>query len=282
MANLTRDNLMVISRDTNNPLSTTGTITSGRDLRLDDRGQRVTVVKLNPTLKRLGVQVGSTIGLRFNGQVYDFQVVGLLAEEETSGLQASMTMGDAAIPPDSVKASSQFQLNIAQIDPQHLNKALIELSALPLVYSFDITYIDGMLSRFIEQMSAIPILVGLLSLGAAAVIMANTVALATLERRRQIGVLKAVGLKGRRVLSVMLLENTMVSLLGGLIGIGLSALGVVIMSKLSLNLSLLVPTDSTPVAIALVIAAILIAWAATVLSARAVIGERVTNVLRYE
>ena len=95
--------------------------------------------------------------------------------------------------------------------------------------------------------------------------MANTVALATLERRRQIGILKAVGLRGGRVLRVMLLENTIISLIGSLLGIGLSALGVSIMAQLSAELALAVPTDAIPVAVLLLIVAILIAWGATIL-----------------
>ena len=112
--------------------------------------------------------------------------------------------------------------------------------------------------------------------------MANTVALATLERRRQIGILKAVGLKGRRVLGVMLLENLLISLLGGLLGLGLSALGVAIMSRLGIEATILIPDDARPVAVALVIAAVLIGALATVLSARMAIRERALNVLRYE
>jgi putative ABC transport system permease protein len=103
-----------------------------------------------------------------------------------------------------------------------------------------------------------------------------------LERRRQIGILKAVGLRGGRVLSVVLLENTLVSLLGGLLGIGLSSLGVVIMSRYGLDITMLIPTDALPVAVALVVAALFIAWISTFLSAQTVLGERVTNVLRYE
>ncbi|MCC6804049.1 MAG: ABC transporter permease, partial [Anaerolineae bacterium] len=124
--------------------------------------------------------------------------------------------------------------------------------------------------------------VGLLSLLAAAVTMANTVSLQTLERRRQIGVLKAVGLKGRRVLWVMLLENTLVGLLGGLIGIGVSALGAALMTSLGIGETIPIPREATPVAVALVVASVLIAWASTFLSARVAVSERVANVLRYE
>ena len=133
-----------------------------------------------------------------------------------------------------------------------------------------------------QQMASIPLLVAGLALFAGATIIANTVALATLERRRQIGILKAIGLKGQRVLGVMLLENVIVSLLGALLGIGLSALGVVLMSYFGLELVILIPRDSLPVALALVTAAVLIGAVATVLSAQVAIRERALNVLRYE
>jgi ABC-type antimicrobial peptide transport system permease subunit len=80
----------------------------------------------------------------------------------------------------------------------------------------------------------------------------------------------------------MLLENLLISLLGGLLGVGLSALGVFLMTKFSTQVAILVPTDATPVAIALVIAAIAIGAAATFLSAQVAIKERALNVLRYE
>ena len=279
-----RPYVQVVIRDTNNPNLTSGELAAGRDITLADRGQRVAVVKLKPAVQRLNITVGSTIGIQINGHIYDFEVVGLLSDTgDTGNIQSSIVFGDVILPAGSLeRVAPNFQITVAQIQPEHLNRGLVELSAMPLVFSFDISFIDGMLSRFISQMSAIPILVGLLSLLAAAVIMANTVALSMLERRRQIGILKAVGLKGRRVLNVMLLENTLISLLGGLLGIGLSSLGVMLMTRFGLDVTMLVPTDALPIAIALVIAAIVIAWVATLLSARAILGERVTNVLRYE
>ncbi|MBZ0303168.1 MAG: FtsX-like permease family protein, partial [Anaerolineae bacterium] len=207
-------------------------------------------------------------------------------EVEVVGMQGqtSMTFGEGVMPPDVIAGpgSTDIPMTLVDIDPQYLDQVLLDLSSLPLIFSIDISFIDGLIGRFINQFSALPILVGLLSLGAAAVIMANTVALATLERRRQIGILKAIGLKGRRVLGVMLLENILISLLGGLIGVGLSALGVLIMSMLGIQATILIPTDAMPVAVALVIAAVAIGAGATFLSAQVAIQERALNVLRYE
>jgi predicted lysophospholipase L1 biosynthesis ABC-type transport system permease subunit len=281
---IVRDYFVTLAaRDTTNPNIATETLIAGRALTPEDRGQPVGVFRLSPTLQALGVEIGSTVTVEVGGREHDLEVVGLLPDDEESGFNFRPgEMGDVVIPPDALDAAPDFQFNIAQIEPEHLNQALIDLSALPLIFSIDISFIDNLLSRFINQMSAIPILVGLLSLGAAAVIMANTVALATLERRRQIGILKAVGLKGQRVLWIMLLENTLVSLLGGALGVGLSMLGVSLMTSLGVGFSIPLPRDATPTAIALIIAAVLIGWLATVLSARPALGEKVLNVLRYE
>jgi predicted lysophospholipase L1 biosynthesis ABC-type transport system permease subunit len=275
----------IISHISDNPNLSSGDIVAGRDLTPADEGKRVAVVRLNPVLQAADIQPGSIITLKIENRDYDFEVVGLLPYVDPSAmtLQQSMTFGDITVPSHALdRIAPNFQLNIAQVEPGRLNQALVELSALPLIYSLDISFFDGLLSRLINQFSAIPILVGLLSLMAAGVIMANTVALSMLERRRQIGILKAVGLSGNRVLTVMLLENTVVSLLGGLLGMGLSALGVAVMSRFGLNLTVLIPRDALQVAVALVAAAIFIAWLSTFLSAQTVLGERVTNVLRYE
>ena len=268
-------------RDTDNPRLTSGDITSGRDLSLNDRGQRVAVVLMEPRMSNWGLDVGSTIILRINGREFTFEVIGIIAD--ASGFQASPVIGDVMIPADTLPGiNPSFQVTTIQVKPDYINDVVLEISAMPFFFPLNVEFIDGIVRRFIDQFSALPLLVGILSLGAAAVIMANTVALATLERRRQIGILKAVGLKSRRVLSIMLLENTLVSLLGGVLGIGLSVLGVAVMSLLGLDELVLVPRDARPVAVGLVIAAVLIGAAATLLSANTAVRERVLNVLRYE
>ena len=264
----------LLTRDATNPDSVPAQIVKGRDLNDADQGKQVMVVAEDWATTQ-GADVGSTVTLQAPGGRQTFNVVGIV---ET----ARVNFGKLFIPPGSTKGSPQIQFNVLQVDPAHLNEVLLKLSENPLVFALDITFIDSLLTRLINQFSAIPTVVGLLSLLAAAIAMANTVSLQTLERRKQIGVLKAVGLKGRRVLWVMLLENTIIGLLGGLIGIGVSALGVALMTSLGTGISVPIPQDATPVAIALVIASVLIAWTATFLSARVAIRERVANVLRYE
>lgn len=266
----------LLVRNNSNPNAVIAQVVAGRDLTPDDNGRNVMTVT-NDLAESLQINVGSQVVLRpDNGRETTFEVVGIVA---SSG---QMNFGNVFVPPGLDFGRSDVQLNVLQVAPEHLNAVLLKLSENPLVFALDITFIDNLLKRLIDQFSAIPTVVGLLSLLAAAVAMANTVSLQTLERRRQIGVLKAVGLKGRRVLLIMLLENTLVGLLGGVIGIGLSALLVAGMTSLGTGIAIPIPREATGVAIALITASVLIAWVATFLSARVAIRERVANVLRYE
>jgi predicted lysophospholipase L1 biosynthesis ABC-type transport system permease subunit len=264
----------VLEKDSSNPEAAMSSVVRGRDFTLEDNGQPVIIVS-ETWAQTQGVDLGSTLTFMQPDGGKDFTVIGIASD-------GGVGFGALFVPPGSGVGRVDVQFNVLQVAPEHLNAVLLKLSENPLVFSLDITFIDGLLKRLIDQFSAIPTVVGLLSLLAAAVAMANTVSLQTLERRRQIGVLKAVGLKGRRVLLIMLLENTLVGLLGGVIGIGVSALMVALMTSLGTGIAIPIPREATPVAVALIVAAVLIAWASTFLSARVAIRERVANVLRYE
>jgi putative ABC transport system permease protein len=225
----------------------------------------------------LGITVGSKLTYRVAGQTYVLEIIGLTS-------QAFGFSGNGpTIPPDVLAAAPDFRLYTLQVEKEHVNEALVSLSTIriPPTFSLDVTFIDSLIGRLITQFAAIPTIVGLLSLLAAAVIMANTVALGTLERRRQIGILKSVGLKSRRVLVIMLIETTLIGLLSAALGIGLSSIFITVFTGL-LGTPIPLPRDARLVALALVIAAILIGWLATFLSAGVAVRERVMNVLRYE
>ena len=266
--------------DSDNPdiYSAQGALHAGRMLRLEDRGRPLAVLPL-ATAQHLGIEVGGQLTLAFGGSdSIQLEVVGI-----TNAADNWISGSSGLIPPGVVPPAASASLNLYsyQVSDEALNQALTELSAVIIAFSIDVQFIDGLLSRLIDQFAAIPTIVGLLSLLAAAVIMANTVALATLERRRQIGILKAIGLKSARVLRVMLIESSLVGLLSAVIGIGLSALLIGLLSAVG-GIAIPLPTDARLTALALLAAAIVIGWTATFLSARVAIKERVMNVLRYD
>ena len=251
---------------------------AGIMLTLEDAGQPLVVLPI-AVADALSAEVGDRLQLDIAPEL-ELEVIGIMASAE-----GSATFGDASglIPPEVLpaSASSEFTLFAFQVPDDELNRALAELSSVTFALAIDVQFIDGLISRLIDQFAAIPTIVGILSLFAAAVIMANTVALSTLERRRQIGILKAIGLNSRRVLQVMFIESTLIGLLSAIIGIGMSALIISLLSAAG-GITIPLPTDARLTAVALLIAAILIGWSATFLSARVALKERVMNVLRYD
>ncbi len=277
----TRNFMTIVVRETTNPNPPKTNLVAGRMISAADEGQAVAVLTLDDAWVDAGMTLGDKLTLDISGESVTVKIVGIAPQIDSNNFQAALN-GDLLLPGGVIQQRANFSLNLAQVKPEHLNEVLLSLSSLPLIYSLDISFIDGVLSRLINQFAALPTLVGILSLGAAAVIMANTVALSTLERRRQIGILKALGLKGGHVLRIMLLENTLVTLLGALLGIGLSALGVWVMTSFGLLEAIAIPHDALPIAVLLVVVSILIGIAATALSAGPAVRERVLNVLRYE
>lgn len=270
--------------DTDNPTfyEDTYTIVDGRNLTPEDRGQPV-LIGPNDTAATLGITVGSILVYEADRGTIELELVGLY--QSGNGIMGGMAESGAVVPAEILdgRISPEVTFYSYQVDDEYIPQAVTELSSvrIPPVIAINVKFFDSLISRFIEQFAAIPTVVGLLSLFAAAIIMANTVALSTLERRRQIGVLKAIGLKSHRVLFIMLIESTIVGLLSAGIGIGLSSLAISIFTSFS-GQAIPLPREAQGVAIALVIAAVLIGWISTFLSANVAVRERVMNVLRYE
>ena len=280
--------LPLVLRETDRTDLRSGVLLEGRDLNADDVGRNVIVLSAQSlletalrdfTLDDLGIHIGSNVIMDIGRSTERFSVVGIV-----SGVNGVMpNVGGAFIPPGVVNLDTAWwRFDVLDVDPAAVNSVLLNISRVPVLIAVDVTFIDSLMSRLIAQLSAIPTIVGLLSLLAAAVIMGNTVSLATLERRRQIGVLKAMGLTRSRVLRVILLENTLIGLLGGLLGLAISALLVALMTDLGTGVPIAVPAEGRLLAIALLLASVLIAWGATFFSARLAVNEQVTRVLRYE
>ncbi|MBK8134633.1 MAG: FtsX-like permease family protein [Chloroflexi bacterium] len=275
-------------RDTDDPAWQIDGVTRGRTITNADRGKPVAVYQVSQFAPdaESPFEVGDTVTINtFNrSERITVEIVGIAEGGSSLAFDIDSFGGALHIAPGVLSPNgADFTFTLARVSEDKLNEVLVSLSSLPLVLTFDISFFDGILTRLITQFSALPLLVGILSLGAAAVITANTVALATLERRRQIGVLRAIGLKSNRALRVLLLENVIVSLLGALLGIGLSGIGVLIVTQLSFGgQGFLIPPTAVPIAILLVFVAVAIGVFATLASGSVAVRERVMNTLRYE
>src|SRR5207302_1661455 len=102
------------------------------------------------------------------------------------------------------------------------------------------------------------------SLFAGAVIIANTVALAMLERRREIGILKATGYTSRSVLAQVLVENGVVGGIGAVTGMVMVSVATALLGNLALKTSLAV---STPIVLGVIGGIVVLAMAVSALVA---------------
>jgi putative ABC transport system permease protein len=267
--------------DVTAPGLTPQTVDQGRPLGPEDAGKPNVVANATDYFaQQINFKPGDTVTFKLGSREVTFTIVGVNSSREPSfGVQE---MGKFVAPVDAFPpgVSSTFGFTIARVDEAHLNQTLVNLAAIPGVMPFDIGFFEQLIKRMLSMFTAIPTIVAVLSLLAGAVIIANTVSLSTLERRRQVGVMKALGLKGRRVLMLMVLENGLIGSLGGLIGVGIGVLFTLLMS-IGTQISITQSVSWGTVAILLGLS-LLISLVATLLSAWTAATEKPLNVLRYE
>ncbi|MCS6835777.1 MAG: ABC transporter permease [Anaerolineae bacterium] len=262
------------------------TIAEGRNLSPQDAGQAVIVVTRNGTTNDVGLSVGDTLLLEYGQGGFlgigarriqqEFLVVGL-AEQTT---QFSLAFSTSYAPADSFpadRAPSQIRIS-AQIPDSQIALLRRALAQDRTTFLLETAVINQFILTILGQFTAFPLLVAALGLVVGGVVIANSVALATLERRREIAVMKSIGLQRERVLLILLLENGLLGLVGGLIGVGLGLVGLLIL----LSRAPLGTPISVGAAFLLMLLCVLIALAAALSIAWDASSEKPLNVLRYE
>ena len=137
------------------------------------------------------------------------------------------------------------------------------------------TYIGQMLNNILEVLVAI----ASLSVIAGIIIVANAVALAMLERRRELGILKSVGYTRGTVLSEVLIENGVVGVVSAFLAMLLAAGAITLLGSLFFNMTLSI---SPLIVLSLVGGSALVAMGTAALVAWASVRVRPLEVLRYE
>ncbi|MCL0064841.1 ABC transporter permease, partial [Dehalococcoidia bacterium] len=211
-------------------------IARGRMLTAGDEGKAVLGYDV---AERLGASPGET--LEIEGE--SFEVVGVM-ETDPEVMKAAMgaaagqepvftdeaifipfammddVFGDAGAPLYLAKAGEGERVGIVA---ERIDAALAEAGVADI---FLITFEDisegigdmvGIIKAFVAGLAAIALLVG-------GVGVMNTMYTSVLERTREIGVMKAVGAQNRHILSIFLIESSLMGLVGGIIGVVLGLL----------------------------------------------------------
>jgi len=206
-------------------------IAEGRMLIAGDEGKAVVGYAV---AERFGARPGATI--RIEGR--SFEVVGIM-ETDPEVMKAAMgaaagqepvltdesifipfammdeVFNDAGAPLFLAKAGEGEKVGIVA---ERIDAALAEAGVADI---FLITFEDisqgiggmvGIVQAFVAGLAAIALLVG-------GVGVMNTMYTSVLERTREIGVMKAVGAQNRHILSIFLIESSLMGLVGGIIGV---------------------------------------------------------------
>ena len=249
------------------------------------------VVSADDALVATGLEVGDLLTFEFSsgGMGADstqavtatYEIVGMLDKRGNNvelNFASQHYVPRNALPeefkPDQVMA-------IVDVEEDLIGDVRRSLNELPGVFVLETKLFNEIMTGIIDRFTAFPTLVAALALVVGGIVIANSVALSTLERRREIAIMKAVGLQRERVLGMLLMEYGLMGFIGGLIGVGIGGLGLLFLLTQAFGGEL---GEAIPYMTALTLMGMCVAIAlvAAILTAWGAAGEKPLNVLRYE
>ncbi|MBK8134826.1 MAG: ABC transporter permease [Chloroflexi bacterium] len=264
---------------------TSHSFASGRQIDASDAGKSAIVISENTYTQAAGLSVGDKLIMQLGSNAapdtptFTFEIVGLAAQGFMGGGSGLETPNYAlydAFPADSQADRVTVFVDIGEEKVPALRRALADVRG---AFIFETAVVTKLFETLLGTFIAFPTMVALLGLLVGGVVIANSVALTTMERSKEIAIMKSVGLQRERVLFMILLENGILGLIGGLIGVGIGLLGLVLILSATGA-----PTSTIPfgTAFILMLICIVVALVAALACAWGASGEKPLNVLRYE
>jgi putative ABC transport system permease protein len=258
------------------------TIKAGRNLNANDVGTNHAVLSAFLMLAPYHLKAGDTVTVASSDgkTVETLTIVGFYDDSSPGGnpnFGRLLTDSSVAQRLTGIAQLTIFSLHIAPSVLPVLRRTLAQQAPSATVFSLvDLTaLIDQVLTNLIIMMTTIASLAMLAGL----IIIANAVALAMLERRREIGILKSVGHTSRSILATILVENGLVGFLGALVAMLLVVGAIEALGTFYLKISLLI---SPWLVIGIIMLTACITMAVAIFVAWNAARVRPLEVLRYE
>lgn len=259
----------------------------GRVLTGDDAGTANVLLRNDLHTGDLHLQVGDTVALHqtITGREVTVTVVGFYTPvaRTSSGLVFRTFFSPVVADISVVRAlgieRAQTVIGM-KIDPTTSRPALTTLEkALPDATIINLADFGSIVNQIVSNLVNLLVALASLALFAGIIIIANAVALAMLERRREIGILKAVGHTSASVLAQVLVENGATGAIAGITGMLLVTVATALLGAYVLDTDLtvggpIVAAVAVGVTALTVLTAALVAWSPT--------RARPLDVLRYE
>ena len=253
----------------------------GRNLGAEDVGSTNVLLPtflhiLAPLKLKLGDHV--TVADQFRARTITLKVVGFYTPSLFINTQLPILASRALV--HSFGGIEEQYIYSLKIDPRKTDAAVAQLNRhVAHAATLNLTSLGAIVDQVLGNLVVLLVALASLALFAGIIIIANTVALAMLERRREQGILKSVGYTSSRVLGGVLVENGIVGGLGSVLGIVLVAATTYVLSRNVFKTDLAVPPLTTLGMIVLVTA---IALATAWLVSWSAVRFRPAEVLRYE
>ena len=260
------------------------TLSKGRNLNASDAGTDNVLIPwplANLAPLKGHIDVGSTITLAsVDGKTT--KTVTVVGIYQNSGLNISI--GDILGTANTVQALTPHGLTESvfymKIDTSHLGKALGMIGTIaPGAFVFNLANIGDFINQYLNYALLTLSTIAGLSLLAGVIIIANAVALAMLERRRELGILKSVGYTSGDVLGEVLIENAVIGGAGALLAMLLVTFAMSLLGRFVFKSGFDV---NGLIVLALIAGAALLAVVTAILVAYGSVRVRPLEVLRYE
>lgn len=212
--------LLVVGLDPSGGLLGQVRILEGQPFSLDRRDEALLGQR---AAKSLGLRVGGTLSLR--GRSY--RIVGIY----TQG--TNITDSGAILPLEEAQELMNVpgRVSLAAVSVSDEKQTAAVIRAIEAKYpTLSATKAGEFVSQYrqLEMIDTFAWVISFFAILVGAIGVMNTMMMSIFERTREIGVLRAIGWSGRRVLGMIVLEGALLSLVGGILGI---FLGVVMLES---------------------------------------------------
>jgi len=254
---------------------------AGRNLKPGDAGTNAVILNAELEQAPVNLRLGDAIVVQSeDGKITrSLKVVGFYDSSPTSNTNFANMLADNKIV-EELGGSLTLEVFSLKVDPNQLPDLRHSLlQAVPSAIILSVVDIDAFVNQVLNNLIIMLTTLASLAMVAGLIIIANAVALAMLERRREIGILKSVGHTSRSVLATVLIENGLVGLLGSLVAMLLVVGAVTALSTFVFHTTL----GIGPGLVTLLIGATsLLTMAVAMLVAWRAVRVRPLDVLRYE
>ncbi len=265
--------------------SPSSTIVQGRNLNDSDAGTNNVVIGDLLTGSgpfQMHLKPGDTITFAsMDGKtVRTATIVGVYARSSQGDHVGDVLTSTTTVHALSMATTDHTTVTFMKIDTAQVNNALNTIGHIvPNATVQNLADIGAYIEQMLNNILDVLIAIASLSLIAGVIIIANAVALAMLERRRELGILKSVGYTSSTVLSEVMIENGVVGAVGALMAMLLATGAIILLGNMFFNLAF---TVSPLIVISLVGGSALLAMLTAAIVAWGSVRVRPLEVLRYE